>query len=204
MEDAHLILLAKGYGVFGVFDGHGGGTWLLLRDFSLQIRGLWKVFRKLRWCFRWVGEVTSNFQLKNQKPTLNPVQLLLILFLGHCSQVHALSSLHEGAPRFSNGHVGRSFGVLSMCIAYWPLRLKEEIQASGCPNADQMKNLTLGPILNQRLMLLSCFFSLPSDRSMMRFMPVFHLKFTAQGKRLPFVPSAFSTYLWRVEVLQNR
>ena len=25
MEDAHLILLAKDYGVFGVFDGHGGG-----------------------------------------------------------------------------------------------------------------------------------------------------------------------------------
>ena len=23
MEDAHLILLAKDYGVFGVFDGHG-------------------------------------------------------------------------------------------------------------------------------------------------------------------------------------
>lgn len=26
MEDAHLILLAKDYGVFGVFDGHGGGA----------------------------------------------------------------------------------------------------------------------------------------------------------------------------------
>lgn len=37
MEDAHLILLAKGYGVFGVFDGHGGGTWLLLWDFSSRI-----------------------------------------------------------------------------------------------------------------------------------------------------------------------
>lgn len=25
MEDAHLILLRPSYGVFGVFDGHGGG-----------------------------------------------------------------------------------------------------------------------------------------------------------------------------------
>ena len=36
MEDAHLILLAKGYGVFGVFDGHGG-TWLLQWDFSSRV-----------------------------------------------------------------------------------------------------------------------------------------------------------------------
>jgi len=53
MEDAHLILLAKGYGVFGVFDGHGGGA----------------------------------------------------------------------------------------CSEFAARRLKEEIQASGCPNADQMKSL---------------------------------------------------------------
>ena len=40
---------------------------------------------------------TSNS--KNRNPTLNPVQLLVILFLGR-GQAHALSLLHEGAPRF--------------------------------------------------------------------------------------------------------
>lgn len=85
--------------------------------------------------------------------------------------------------------------VVAFCLyalATGPLRLKEEIQASGCPNADQMKSLPLGRILNQCLTLLFCFFSLPSDRSMMPFVSVFHRKFPAQGKRLHFVPSVFS------------
>lgn len=90
--------------------------------------------------------------------------------------------------------------VVAFCLyalATGPLRLKEEIQASGCPNADQMKSLPLGRILNQCLTLLFCFFSLPSDRSMMPFVSVFHRKFPAQGKRLHFVPSVFPTFVAR-------
>ena len=61
--------------------------------------------RIVEYCGRFFGryaafiEVAKWLPTSNSKNPLNPVQLLVILFLGR-GQVHALSLLHEGAPRF--------------------------------------------------------------------------------------------------------
>ena len=90
--------------------------------------------------------------------------------------------------------------VVAFCLyalATGPLRLKEEIQASGCPNADQMKSLPLGRILNQCLTLLFCFFSLPSDHSMMPFVSVFHRKSPHKAKDCTLSAQFFPTFVAR-------